>query len=109
MIAIQHNQQETLVHILSILNITRYATQVNRQHINKVMNAAKRMHKDVTKLYNIMHSLHNSLSYQQIVFHIHSILANLWDSLYYMRVITIHTMITLMQQQQEYSHHMCYL
>ena len=36
LIATQHNQQETLVHVISILSITRYATQVNRQHINIV-------------------------------------------------------------------------
>ena len=30
LITTQHNQQETLVHIISILNITRHATQVNR-------------------------------------------------------------------------------
>ena len=40
MIATQHNQQETLVHVISVLNVTRYATQVNREHINIVMNAA---------------------------------------------------------------------
>ena len=78
-----HNQQETLVHIISILNITRYATQMNRQHINIVMSAAEKTHQDVTSLYNITHSLYSSLSYQQIVLHICSILANLWDSLYY--------------------------
>ena len=91
LIATQHNQQETLVHIISILNITRYATQVHRQHINIVMNAAEKTHQDVTRLYNITHSLYSSLSYQQIVLHISSILANLWDSLYYMREVAIHT------------------
>ena len=70
LIATQHSQQETLVHIISILNITRYATQFNRQHINIVMNAAQKMHQDVTTLYNITHSLYSSLSYQQIVLHI---------------------------------------
>ena len=57
LIATQHNQQETLAHVISILNITRYATGVNRQHINIVINAAERMHQDVTTLYNITHSL----------------------------------------------------
>ena len=56
------------------------------------MNAAERIHKDVMTLYNIMHSLHSSLSYQQIVLHIQSILANTQDSLYYMKEVTIHTM-----------------
>ena len=85
LIATQHNQQKTLVHVISILNITRYATQVNRQHINVVMNAVERTHQDITTLHNITHSLYTGLSYQQIILHICSILANLRDSLYYKR------------------------
>ena len=50
LIATQHIQQETLVHVISILNIIRYATQVNRQHINIVMNTAEKTHQDVTTL-----------------------------------------------------------
>ena len=50
------------------------------------------MHQDVTTLYNIIHSLYSSLSYQQIILHTQSILANLRDSLHYMRGVTIHTM-----------------
>ena len=53
LIATQHNQQETLVHIISILNVTRYATQTNRQHINILMDATEKMHQDVMTLYNI--------------------------------------------------------
>ena len=34
LIATQSSQQETLLHIISILNVTRYATQVNRHSIN---------------------------------------------------------------------------
>ena len=37
LIAMQSSQQETLVHIISILNVTRYAAQVNKtqyQHSN---------------------------------------------------------------------------
>ena len=90
--ATQHNQQETVVHIISVLNVTRYATQVNRQHIHIVMDTAERTHQDITSLYNIKSSLYNSLSYHQIILHICSILANFWDSLYYMREVTMHTM-----------------
>ena len=92
LVATQHNQQETIVYVISIHNITRYTTQVKRQHINMVMSAAQKMYQDVTTLYNIMHSLYSSLNYQQIVLHICSILANCWDSMYYMREVTIHTM-----------------
>ena len=56
------------------------------------MSTAEKTHQDVTTLYNITHSLYSSMSYQQIVLHICSVLANLWDSLYYMREVTIHTM-----------------
>ena len=58
MISTQHNQQETLGHVISILNITTYATQVNRQHINILMDKTEKMHWDITTLYNIMHSLY---------------------------------------------------
>ena len=34
LIETQENQQKTMVHIVSILNLTRYETQVNRQWIN---------------------------------------------------------------------------
>ena len=52
------NTQETLVHIICVLNITRYATQVNRQHINIVVNTEERTHQDVTILYNITFIVH---------------------------------------------------
>ena len=81
-----------LVHIISILNVTRYATQVNRQHINLVMDAVERTHQDITTLYNITSSLYTRLNYQQIVLHIHCILVNLTDSLYYMRQVAMHVM-----------------
>ena len=41
LIAMQSLQQETLVHIISILNITRYAAQVNRHSINILMDVAR--------------------------------------------------------------------
>ena len=88
----QHKQQETLVHIISLLNVTRYATQVNRQHTNLGMDTVEKTHQDITMLYNITRSLYTSLNYQQIVLHIHSILADLRDSLYYMRQVAMHAM-----------------
>ena len=88
----QNTQQETLVHIISVLNVTRYATQVNRQHINIVMDTVERTHQDIMTLYNFTSSLYNSLSCQQVIHHIHFILANLRDSLYCMREVTMNTM-----------------
>ena len=70
LITTQQSQQETLVHIISILNVTRYATQVNRQHINILMDATEKTHQDITTWYDIIHSLYSSLSYQQIILHI---------------------------------------
>ena len=37
LISTQQKQQETLVHLISILNVTRYATPINIQHIDIVM------------------------------------------------------------------------
>ena len=88
----QTQQQETLVHVILILNVTRYAMQVNRQHISAVMQAVQRTHNDITTLFNITSSIYMHINYQQILLHIHSILDNLRDSLYYMRQITMHVM-----------------
>ena len=55
------------------------------------MDTMEKMHQDVLTLYNIMHSLYSSLNYQQIILHIRSFLASLWDSLYYMREVALHT------------------
>ena len=85
LITTQQSQQETLVHIISIPNVTRYSTQVNNQHINILMDTMEKMHQDITTLCNITQSLYSSLSYQQIILHFRFILVNLWDSLHYMR------------------------
>ena len=41
LITTQTSQRNTLVHIMSILNIMRYATQVNRHSINTLMDAVR--------------------------------------------------------------------
>ena len=56
------------------------------------MDPTEKTHQDITTLYNIMHSLYTSISHQQIVLHIRSIFARLWDSLHYMQEIALHTM-----------------
>ena len=85
-------QQEAIVHIVSIFNVTRYAAQVNRQHINIIMDTVDRMIHDVNNLYNITTSLSTSLSYYQLVLPIRSVLANLQGSLSYIRTVSMHTM-----------------
>ena len=92
LIATQHKQQEILVHIIAVLNITRYAAQMNRQHINLVMDAVEKAGQDIVTLYNITSLMYNSLSYQQAILYICSILANLRDSPYYMREVAMHAM-----------------
>ena len=88
----QSTQQETLVHIISILNVTQYAAQVNRHSINVIMDKVDDTVHDVNNLYNLTTSLAMSLSYQQLILHIRSVLANLHDSLSYFRTVSIHTM-----------------
>ena len=73
----QTQKQKTLVYVISILNVTRYATQVNRQHINTVMEVVERTHNDITTLFNIMNVIYACINYEQILLHISSILANL--------------------------------
>ena len=88
----QSMQQEAIVHIVPILNVTRYAAQVNRQHIKIIMDRVDEMVQNVTNLYNIPTLLATSLSYYQLVLPIRSALANLWDSLSYIKAVSIHTM-----------------
>ena len=73
----QSTQQETLVHIVSILNVTRYAVQVNRHSINILMDKVDENSQDVNTLYNLTTSLATSLSYHQLILYIRSVLANL--------------------------------
>ena len=91
-ITVQTTQQETIVHIVSILNVTRYIAQVNRQHIDIVIDAVNKTAHDDNNLYNITTSLYTSLSYHQLELHIRSVLANLWDSLSYIRTVSMHIM-----------------
>ena len=77
LIATQTSQHNTLVHIVSILNITRYATQVNRHSINKVIDAVCTTSQDINNLYNLTTSLATSINFNQMILHIRSVFANL--------------------------------
>ena len=83
LIATQSSQQETQVCIISILNVTRYATQVNRCSINTLMDAARATSYDINNLYNLIASLATNINFHQLIFHIRSVFANLLDSLNY--------------------------
>ena len=88
----QPTQQEALVHIISIFNVARYAAQVNRNSINVIMDKVDETVHDVNNFYNLTTSLATSLSYHQLILHIRSVLANLWDSLSYIRSVSMHIM-----------------
>ena len=92
LIATQASQQETLVHIVSILNITRYATQVNRHGINALMDAVRATSHDINNLYNLTTSPTTSINFHQLILHIRSVFANLWDSLNHIQMVSTHTM-----------------
>ena len=63
LITTQSSQQETLEHIKSILNVTRYATQVNRHSINSLMDAARATSYDINNFYNLTTSLTTSINF----------------------------------------------
>ena len=92
LITTQSSQQETLVHIISILNVTRYTIQVNRHSINALMDAARATSYDINNLYNLTTSLATSINFHQMILHIRSVFANLHDSLNYIQIVSTHTM-----------------
>ena len=92
LITTQLLQQETLVHIISILNVTRYAAQVNRHSINALMDAARATSYDINNLYNLTTSLTTSINFHQLILHIRSVFANIHDSLNYIQTVSTHTM-----------------
>ena len=69
----QASQFKTLVHIVSILNITRYATQVNRHGINTLMDAVRATSHDINNLYNLTTSLATSINLHQLILHTRSV------------------------------------
>ena len=88
----QAKQQETLVNVISILNNTRYAAQVNRQKLNEIIDTPQRSNEDLNSLFNITQVLTQWIKYQQIYIYMHTILAYLRDSFTFMRQVAIHTM-----------------
>ena len=92
LIATQSSQCNTLVHIVSILNVTRYATQVNRHSINNPIDAVCTTLQDINNPYNLTTSLAASINFNQMILYIRSVFANLQDSLYYLCTVSTHTM-----------------
>ena len=92
LIMTQSSQQKTLVHIISTLNVTQYAAQVNRHSINILMDKVDETSQDISSLYNLNTSLATSISFYQLILHIRSVFANLHDSLDYIRMVSTCTM-----------------
>ena len=92
LITTQSSQQEALVHTISISNVTRYATQVNRHSINALLDAARTTSYDINNLYNLTSLLTTSINFHQLILHIRSVFANLHDSLNYIGMVSTHTM-----------------
>ena len=59
LIETQENQWKTMVHIVSILNLTRYETQVNRQWINIILKELTKSNEDIKSIVKY----HKSTSY----------------------------------------------
>ena len=60
--------------------------------INVLMDKVDDTVQGVYNLYKLTSSLATSLSYHQLVLRIRSVPANLWDSLSYIRTVSMHTM-----------------
>ena len=74
-----------MVHIVSILNLTRYETQVNRQWINIILKELTKCNEDIRALFNITNQLATQVQVQNIVLHLRAMLENLRDCLHFMK------------------------
>ena len=92
LITTKASQCNTIVHIVSILNTTRYTTQVNRCGRYALMDAVRATSHDINNLYNLTTSQATSINFHQIILHIRSVFANLCDSLAYIQMVSTHTM-----------------
>ena len=92
LIATQSLQRDTLVHIVSILNVTRYTTQVNRHSINSLIDAVHSATQDIDNLSNVTSSLASSINFNQMTLHLRSVFANLQDTMKYLCNISMHMM-----------------
>ena len=90
LIETQKNQWKTMVHIVSILNLTRYETQVNRQWINIILKELIKSNKDIRALFNITNQLATQVQVQNFMLHLRAMPANLWDCLHFMKQLADH-------------------
>ena len=81
-----------MVHIISILNLTQYETQVNRQQINIILKELTKFNEDIRALFNITNQLATQVQVQNIVLHLRAMLANLRDCLHFMKQLANHVL-----------------
>ena len=92
LIETQENQWKTMVHIVSILNLTRYKTQVNRQQININLKELTKSNEDIRTLFNITNQLAMQVQVQNMVLHLRAMLTNLRDCLHFMKQLANHVL-----------------
>ena len=76
-----------MVHIVSILNLTHYETQVNRQWINIILKELTKSNEDIRALFNITNQLATQVQVQNIILHLRARPANL-------RLFTFHEAVS---------------
>ena len=85
-------QQKSLVHVISILNVTRYTAQVSKQKLNEMIDALQKSNEDLNRLFNTSEVLTQCIRYQQMYIYMCTLLANPRGSLIYIRQVAIHSM-----------------
>ena len=75
-----------------ILNVTRYAIQVNRHSINSLIDAVHSAAQDIDNLFNVTSSLTSSINFNLCRYISGSVFANLRDTMKYLCTISTHTM-----------------
>ena len=89
LIETQENQWKMIVHV-SILNLTCYETQVNRQWINIILKELTKSNEDIRALFNITNQLATQVQVQNNMLHLRAMLANLRDCLHFMKELANH-------------------
>ena len=81
-----------MAHIVSILNLTHYETQVNRQWINIILKELTKSNEDIRALFNITNQLATQVQVQNIMLHLQAMLTNLKDCLHFMKQLANHVL-----------------
>ena len=91
LIETQENQWKTMVHMVSILNLTCYEAQVNRQRINIILKELTKSNEDIRALLDITNQLATQVQVQNIVLHLQAMIANLRLFAFYEATCKPHT------------------